>query len=159
MKSTVKLSAYSATATILSLFVLVALSVYGYRGGMPQWLALLIGGIIIAMTVLGLIYMPVAISVNDKYLQVIRPIFRKTIPLSEISSVRLCHPTMSERRILGSGGFMGYWGRFSEPSIGKYFAYYGKASDCFLVTMKNGRKYLLGCVNPTDIVSYIQSKI
>ncbi len=71
----------------------------------------------------------------------------------------LCPPTMAERRICGSGGFFGYWGWFKEPSIGKYFAYYGKASDCFLVELKDGKKYLIGCSNPSEVVSYINSRL
>ncbi len=50
---------------------------------------------------------------------------------------------MAERKICRSGGFFGYWGWLSEPSIGKYFAYYGKASDCSLVELKNGKRYLI----------------
>ncbi|WP_300877569.1 PH domain-containing protein [uncultured Duncaniella sp.] len=66
---------------------------------------------------------------------------------------------MAEKRICGSGGFMGYWGWFSERDLGKYFAYYGKASDCFLVTMKDGRKYMLGCQNPAEMVDAINARL
>ncbi len=54
---------------------------------------------------------------------------------------------------------MGYWGWFSERDLGKYFAYYGKASDCFLVTMKDGRKYMLGCQNPAEMVDAINARL
>ena len=69
----------------------------------------------------------------------------RCIPLDEIEAVKICEPTMSEHRICGSGGYFGYFGWFREPSIGKYFAYYGKASEPFLIRLKSGRQYMLGC--------------
>lgn len=66
---------------------------------------------------------------------------------------------MGEKRIFGSGGFFGWYGWFSEADLGKYFAYYGKASDCFLVTLKNGRKYMLGCADAPAMVAEIRSNI
>ncbi len=36
--------------------------------------------------------------------------------------------------------------------------FFGKASDCFLVKMKIGDKYVLGCDNPQKIVDYIESQ-
>ena len=54
---------------------------------------------------------------------------------------------------------MGYWDRFREKGLGKYFAYYGKASDCFLVTLRDGRKYKLGCDDAGEMVSAINSRL
>jgi len=100
--------------------------------------------------------MPLSISVDNNQLKINRMLQAKLIQIGEIKAIGLLSPTMAERRICGSGGFMGYWGWFCEPSIGRYFAYYGKASDCFYIELKNGRKYLLGCKNPQEIVGYIQ---
>lgn len=66
---------------------------------------------------------------------------------------------MAEKRICGSGGWFGYYGWFREPTIGKYFAYYGKASDCFLVRLKNGKNYVLGCEDKNEFVGYIRKLI
>ena len=79
--------------------------------------------------------------------------------MADVKSVRLCSPTMGAIRIFGSGGFLGYWGWFKERDLGKYFAYYGRSSDCFLVELKDGRKYMLGCKNAPKMVDYIQSLI
>ncbi len=54
---------------------------------------------------------------------------------------------------------MGYWGMFKEGDIGHYTAYYGKASDCFLVRLDNGDKYVLGCKNPDEMIAYIKRMI
>lgn len=83
----------------------------------------------------------------------------RKIPMQNLESIELFQPTMGAIRIFASGGFMGYWGIFREGDIGRYYAFYGKASDCFLVRMKNGDKYVLGCDNPDKMVDYINSHI
>ena len=76
-----------------------------------------------------------------------------------VENVDLFQPTMGTYRLFGSGGFMGYWGLFREGGIGRYAAYYGKASDCFLVKLRNGDKYVLGCTNPSGMVAYISGVV
>ncbi len=113
----------------------------------------------VVIILFALFYAPVSISVDEDSLNINRSLKTKHIPLSEISSVTLVSPTMAEKRIFASGGWFGYWGRMKEPSLGHYFAYYGKASDCFLVRLKDGRQYMLGCVDPVAVVDFINSKI
>ena len=84
---------------------------------------------------------------------------KKKILVRNIESAELFQPTMGSVRILGSGGFMGYWGIFKEGDIGRYCAFYGKASDCFLIRLKNGDKYMLSCENPAEMVRYIRSQM
>jgi len=158
MKQEVKLSTFSIITTWMCMIVLVALSVYSYRDG-AHWLAYSIGILLIIMITGAFFYMPLSISVDSKKVTVNFMLRRKHIPLNDIDSVKPCPPTMAEHRICGSGGWYGYWGWFSEPSIGKYFAYYGKASDCFLVELKHRKKYMLGCKNPTQMVEYINSQL
>ena len=66
---------------------------------------------------------------------------------------------MGAMRLFGSGGWFGYYGWFSERDLGKYFAYYGKSSDCFLVRLKDGRQYMLGCNDAQEVVKYIEARI
>ena len=125
----------------------------------PLYVQLVLAGLLAAMHVAGLFYMPAGISA-DKYAIYIRRILKtKAIPMSDVKSVCLCQPTMGAKRICASGGFLGYWGWFHERDLGKYFAYYGRASDCFLVELKSGRKYMLGCQNPQKMVEYINKNI
>lgn len=153
MKRKVNLSTYSMIVSGIGLIVLLVALYYSN----DIWSISLISAVLVLLCALALFYMPLSVSVDDEYLCVNRSLRVKRIPLSEISSITLMQPTMAERRILGSGGWFGYWGRFRESSIGKYFAYYGKASDCFLVKLKNGCQYVLGCENPDDIVSRVSS--
>ena len=99
--------------------------------------------------------MPLSFSLDKESLRIRRPLKTKSIPLSDIAAVRLCPPTMGAIRIIDSGEWFGWYGWFSEGDLGKYFAYYGKSSDCFLVTLKSGRKYMLGCKDAPEMVESI----
>lgn len=158
MKQKVKLSVYSIFITILSPIVLVALMAFELNRNHEVAAYVAAFGLVV-LCVMALFYAPISISVADGCIKIKLPLRKKSIPLSNIKSVELCPPTMSEKRIFASGGWLGYWGKCSEPSIGEYFAYYGKASDCFLVKLKDGRKYMLGCENPSAMVQFIKSQM
>ncbi len=151
MKKRVILSAWCTIMTAIGLIVLLA-ALYYAKSPLAIGCA---AGALVVLCGTALLYMPLSISVKDGELNINRPLKIKSIPLSSIESVKLTSPTMAEKRICGSGGWFGYYGWFNGPSIGKYFAYYGKSSDCFLVTLKDGKKYLLGCEDPQEIVEFI----
>lgn len=158
MKKSVSLSTWSFLLTCIVMGVFAGVSTWAWKNGMKAggWI---LGGLLIIMLLAGLFYMPMSLKLTGNGLNINRALRIKTLPLAEIESVRLCAPTMGAKRICGSGGFMGYWGWFSERDLGKYFAYYGKSSDCFLVRMKDGRQYMLGCKDAPEMVAAIQSKL
>ena len=154
MKQRVILSSFSLVVTIISNAVLVFAMFFNNT---PAYIQIILG-IVWGVTVLAsLFYMPLSISADKAAIYISRSLKIKAIPIQDVASVKICPPTMGAIRICGSGGFFGYWGWFKERDLGKYFAYYGKSSDCFLVELKNGRKYMLGCQNAPKMVQYIQS--
>lgn len=155
MKKSVKLSTWCIAMTLIGLAV-VLIVLYCADHPAAKWIA---AGAFIILCLTALFFMPLSVSIKDGGVNINRPLKTKSIPLNRIASAKLCPPTMAEKRICGSGGWFGYWGWFSEPSIGKYFAYYGKASDCFLVELKDGKKYMLGCEDAPAMVELINSKL
>ncbi len=156
MKKKVCSSSFSWVLTAVLLAGTIAGCVYMRHEPWGLYVLLAILVILIAST---LFYAPLAIAADDENVTVVSAVKRHRIPLRDIASVKLFQPTMGAVRVCGSGGFMGYWGLFREGDIGRYFAYYGKASDCFLVVLRNGRKYVLGCEEPAEMVSYIAARI
>ena len=156
MKSRVNLSAFSLILTILvaGLLIVGMFATYGqgYR-------FVVIGVLTIILFGAGLWYMPLSISVDDKAVNVNGSLRIRSIPLSDIADVRLFRPTMGAIRLCASGGFMGYWGMFTEGDTGRYMAFYGKASDCFMLTLRDGRKYVLGCADPDAMVDAIRRRL
>ncbi len=158
IKESVQISAYSLFITIVSIIIFAGVAYTQFRRN-SDIAAYIFCSLLVIACCFSLFYSPMSISVDDNQLNIRRSLRIKSIPLDEISSIKLYQPTMGERRLCASGGWFGYCGWFSNNEIGKYFGYYGKASDCFLVTLKNGKKYLLGCKNPAIIVDFIQSKL
>lgn len=158
MKQTVRISTYSMVMSALGLLVPAAVLLFSVARGLvaPMCMA---GSVIAVLGLSALFYMPLSVSVDDEELCINRPLRVRRIALADIESVRLMRPTMGERRLLASGGWFGYWGRFSERDLGRYFGYYGRASDCFLVRLRDGRLYMLGCDNPGAVVDYINHRI
>lgn len=154
MKSKVQLSGYAFILTLVITIVLAAICILTFNET-PAFLMVL--GILVLLLVFGLIYGPVYITANPDYVSVRSVLKTRKIPVADIESVELFQPTMGAYRLFASGGYFGYWGLFREGDIGKYYAYYGKASDCFLLRMKNGDKYVLGCTNPSSMTAYINS--
>lgn len=155
MKSRVYFSTTSSVLTILviGLLVLGCFATYGS----DKFILLLI----VTLILLGfaMFYAPLSISTNDKEVNINSAFKIHTIPMRRIKSCELFQPTMGALRVCGSGGFMGYWGIFREGDVGRYMAYYGKGSDCFIIHLDNGDKYVLGCKNPREMVDYINSQI
>lgn len=158
MKSKVNLSKYSLIVTTLTItvFAIATFVLFIRHNTVAAWSFV---GIVVLLYFLTLFYTPVEIRFDKGKLIVHRPMHNRVINIESIESVKLCPPTMAERRICGSGGFGGYWGWFSERDLGRYFAYYGKASDCFIVRLKNGRQYMIGCNEPGRMVDAINANL
>lgn len=159
MRKKVVLSKYCWFVSILTISLICGIFIYTLRQPDHIWPVVILGTIMAGLLLSTPFYMPLSISIDSKSLKIRRPLRTKAIPLSEIASVKICPPTMGAIRIFGSGGWFGWYGWFRERDLGKYFAYYGKASDCFLVTLKDGRKYLLGCTDAPSLISYLTSHL
>lgn len=156
MKSKVRLSAYSSIITIVIIGVLLfALAMtHGETSGFYVILALLI-----TMLIGAGLYSPRMIETDNKEIRIHSPWKSHCIPLDRVKKVELFQPTMGAIRIWASGGFMGYWGLFREGGVGRYTAFYGKASQCFLVCLDKGEQYVLGCEDPEGMVACIRTLI
>ena len=123
-----------------------------------RWLVLSWSILVVVMLGVSLYYAPMRIVLEDDALRIERSLRIKAIPLALIGEVRPYRPACAAVSLCGSGGFLGYWGWFAEKGLGRYFAYYGRKSDCFLVTLKDGRKYVLGCREASDLVGALGAR-
>ena len=156
MKERVNLGATSTIITILCIVTFVGIMLVNNP---PLFMQILLGAILGAMILSGLYYMPIKVCASSTSIKIVRCLKTKTIPMQEVKYVQPHIPSMGTVRLCGSGGFMGFWGWFREKSTGRYFAYYGRQKDCFLIDLHDGRKYLLGCNNSHRMVAYIRIMI
>ena len=159
MKKRVELSSYCLIISALSTALMCGVLVYALKQPDNELAIGILVAVIILLLLSTLFYMLLYIYLDNGCLNIVRSLRVKSIPLSKIADVKLCPPTMGAIRICGSGGWFGWYGWFREKDLGKYFAYYGKASDCFLVTLDNGKKYMLGCKDAPEMVKEIAKTI
>lgn len=162
MKSKVKLSIFSSIVTVFVIGLMGFLAIVTYQDEKQAFYALI--PLTLILIICGLFFAPLAIVASDKRVVIKAPLNKLSIPLEDIGSVENFQPVLSpfrtaRIRLFASGGFMGYWGVFYDPVIGKFNGYFGDPSSCFLLTKKNGDKYVLGCENSTEMVEYIRSQL
>ena len=155
IKRKCNLSAWSLSISsifIVGLFALALLADFWF-------LTVLDCVILICMCALALYFCPLSVEVDNEAVTVNFPRRRRSFPLSDIASAEDVQPTMGEWRICGSAGFFGYWGWFSNGALGRYFAYYGRGSECFIIRLRSGQIYMLGCEDHATVLQSIQSRI
>ena len=157
MEANVQFSLFSKIITIVVFGLLIGIGVYCVFTGDSKGIIVLI--ICLILLIPSLYYSPKPIKVDDATLTINTYLSKHKLLISNIENIDYYLPMMVNFRICASGGLMGYWGIFRGMDIGNYMAYYGKSSDCFLVRMKNGDKYVLGCENPDTMMKYIESKL
>ncbi len=156
----VKLSSWSIGVTVFVNLLVLSVMVYWCLRSDHEIELYIVAAAYAALSIAALFYAPRCIELTDDGCLTVNFVARtKRIPVSAIRSIRLVSPTMAERRLLGSGGYYGYWGWFSEATLGRYFAYYGDSSDCFLVKLADGRRYMLGCQDPSEIVEAVTRQL
>ena len=159
LKKRVKLSTWSIIMTIVTMAFLIGICVWQFSKTTNEFFCWLLLAIVVIWSFFTLFYSPMYIVLTEDSINVETLMRKRRIPLDEIASVKICPPTMSEHRICGSGGYFGYFGWFREPSIGKYFAYYGMASQTFLIRLKSGRQYMLGCKDSKEMAKELGNSL
>ncbi|MDE7388665.1 MAG: PH domain-containing protein [Muribaculaceae bacterium] len=114
-----------------------------------------IAAIAVPTCFISLFFAPISITADENKILIRAPFKTRSISMSEIVRVERYTPWRNTIRICASGGFMGYWGTFRDSRIGRYTGYWGNNKQCFLLTLTNGRKYLLGCKDPDAMTAYI----
>lgn len=156
MKSNIEYSSFSRRLTaIVSVVLLIGLAfTYGEPAAFYTILA-----IVVLLYVSCLFFAPIYLWADEKQICIYSPLKIRPIPMADVVKVERYRPLPGTVRLCASGGFMGYWGAFRDSVIKNYTGFWGKDDDCFLLTLANGKKYLLGCKNPDDMVAYIKSKM
>lgn len=112
-------------------------------------------GLIVFMVIMMLFFSPVSIHLTDNVISLKSPLRSISIPLSEIVRIRNFVPSPSAKSPFGARDWMGTWGQFKDSRVGKYQAFYGNPDNCYLIELCNGKNYLIGCDDVSDIISSV----
>lgn len=155
MKQKVSYSTASLVVTIAVTALLIYILFAAYGSNKFGLMAVLI----VTLWGAALLYAPMWVELGPDCVTMRHPLRKTRLPLRDVAVAEPYQPTMGDRRIFGSGGYFGHWGIFSAADVGKYTAYYGKSSQCFMVRMKNGDKYVFGCENPAEITDAVNLRL
>lgn len=131
-----------------------------YNGGWWWWWVII--GILVFWWICTLCYAPLSVDADDDEVRIRRPFKTRRIKMSEIESVQPYQvskkPGKKAFRTSPIRAF-GHWGHYHDDNIGDYFAYYGKPDHTVLITLKDGRKYVVGGTDSKAMSDYINSKL
>ncbi|MCM1356302.1 MAG: PH domain-containing protein [Staphylococcus sp.] len=153
MKNKVKYSTYSlvATAVVVLLTIVGTISLLDDTDRLIRFL-LIMG----TATLAGLYYCPKSVEADGNGVAIRRILGgTKRFAYDSILSADTCYPSAGGLRLCGSGGYFGYWGYFNDIMIGTDFGYYGSRSHCFLLKLRDGKQYVVGCEDASAMVSHI----
>lgn len=156
MKSKISYSRFSIILTVLVMGALFIACIATVR---EDAAFLLLLATYLALFIPGLLYGPAYLKIDAGYIVLGSILRNKKILIHDVESVERYTPAAGTIRICASGGFLGYWGIFRDGCIGKYYGFYGKSSDCFIVRMKDGGNYVLGCDRPDEMISCLKSQM
>ena len=97
---------------------------------------------------------PTKIEIKDGFLFIHRISGKKSIKIDSIKESGLSHVPLSIK-LCGSGGLCGNIGWYRAAEFGLYFSYVLDDSKSFYIVLENGRRYMLSCDNPDEIISIL----
>lgn len=155
MKSKVKFSAFCIGLTAIVIIAFIVGIIFSLDEIKD---AVILFAVFAGMILSALFYCPISIEADSDNLKIHRALRTKSIGYNSIVHVDRCYPSAGGLRLCGSGGFMGYWGYFSDIVIGTYFGYYGTHNQCILIRLTDGKQYVISCQNPDEMVSEIATR-
>lgn len=124
-----------------------------------SWWSLFWAVVITALLVYAVCLSPMRLKADDEALSVCRIGRTVSLPYAGIASVKPYELRGMELRLCGSGGFMGYTGLFYRKDIGRFHAYVGTWRQAFLVTTREGKRYVLSCEGRDEMVDWLRGRI
>ena len=87
MKRKVELSTYCRIISLLSTAVICGVFMYALKQPDHEWPVMILSIVVAGLVLSTLLYMPLSISVDDKKLNIHRPLLTKSIPIVDRKSV------------------------------------------------------------------------
>lgn len=118
-------------------------------------------GILFLWWIFALCFTPLDVDADDDEVRIRRPLKTRRIKMSEIQSAVPYEVSPKARgkafRSMPVRTF-GKWGLYHDDKIGDYYAYYGRPDNTVLITLKDGRKYVVGGTDAKALADYIDSR-
>jgi hypothetical protein len=150
-----------ALAKMITVAVVVAvvvpfITIGQHFGANHDYKIVLVPVLLIAAFLFTVLYKPKSFTINPSVLKITQVGFSKVIPMTDIE-----HIEVADRkelglglRTFGSGGFLGYLGKFWYSKIGHITFYVTDRDKMLLVRLKTGKKIM---ISPDDQVGFLNA--
>lgn len=148
---------WGATIFVTAILVAAIVMAFIFTGG---WIRACIISVAVITFILCAFMSPIKIRITSTDIILFKLIGKKRFPYADMKDISLCDLNTSPNiRIMGSGGMMGYSGLFYNKRIGRFTAYVGSIFRTVLITMNNGRQYVVSCLNPDKLVEISRANL
>jgi hypothetical protein len=147
--------AKTITFVVCIVLVIPFFVIFNQYRQLHQPLLLLGPAIVIIGLIITALYRPKEYLLDTSGLRIVRPAKTLIIPLHSINSIM---PMTSKElgggvRAFGSGGFLGYFGKFWYRSHGYVTLYATDRSKMLLITLTNDRKIIISPDDPSEFLA------
>jgi hypothetical protein len=141
---------------LVTIVTVGAVMVFVLAIGAAGWRVPWVGGLLIAILVLTMLFAPRGYVVGARTLTIERRLLPIRIPLSEIRKVEELdrERLRGSIRVFGSGGLFGIYGRFWSRKLGHFRMHATRGGDYVLIDA--GVRYVVTPSTPADFVRAIQ---
>lgn len=109
-----------------------------------------------AVTLFSIIKTPKCIVLTSSQLIIKKQLGEKVLNLDDILVIEPYTPNRSDVRVIGSGGFLGYLGRYKNVTVGSYYSYVCDLNKAFFITTKQGKSIMLSCEDRDTVIRSIK---
>lgn len=141
-------------------FVLLAVVTY-FILSQPSKLAIIVSLLVLLpawlIQVVALLFAPAGYVLADATIKVCRPIGAISIPYSELHSIELVEQAYPALRIMASGGFGGYFGRFRMADGKETLVYSTRWKKVISITSISGN-YIISPADPEAFLNAVKER-
>jgi multisubunit Na+/H+ antiporter MnhF subunit len=115
--------------------------------------------IMIGVLVFSYLLAPEGYLIDANKLTIVRPLSSIVIPLIEVSGAEAATPELMSGsiRLLGSGGLWGYYGKYQNDQLGRYYMYARRTTE--LVLIRSRENYVVAPERPLEFIQRLNSAI
>jgi len=148
--------AKTLTVVVITILIIPFLGIWNRYSMNHDYKMIIPPVLIIVVMLFTALFRPKAYLINASVLKIIQVGFSRTIPTENIESViPVSKPDLGfGLRAFGSGGFLGYIGKFWYAKIGFVTCYITDHNKMLLVRLKNGKKLM---ISPDDQLGFLEA--
>lgn len=148
------------TLGFFAVCVITFLLGYSRQGETPLAAWYIAMGLLALVALMGMAFHPRYIELDSDRLILHRTVGTVAMHYDDITAAQIVLlPPGGDVPLFALRGIFGNIGLFYNRNIGRYRAYMASDSESVLVSLKDGRKYLLGCENPAELIKMLEDKL